>query len=106
MGKQAVQGDSIRVAPVHTTSGINPFFLSGPTIYTFEDAIGPLAIPGRPGCGYCACQRMRAAAIVNPPGPRSKFNRQSLAREIRRIDRYGHRRIAATRSRTDRPDFP
>ena len=32
---------------------------------------------------------MRAAAIVNPPGPRSEFNRQSLAREIRRIDRNG-----------------
>ena len=87
MGKQAVQGDSIRVAPVHTTSGINPFVLSGPTIHIFEDAIGPLAIPGRPGCGYCAWQRMRATAIVNPPGPRSEFNRQSLAREIRRIDR-------------------
>jgi ribosomal protein S12 methylthiotransferase accessory factor len=89
MGKQAVRGDSIRVAPIQTTSSINTFVLSGPTIYTFEDAIGPLAIPGRRGCGYCAWQRMLAAAVVNPPGARSGFNRQSLAREIRRIDRSG-----------------
>ncbi|MPY86905.1 MAG: TOMM precursor leader peptide-binding protein [Luteitalea sp.] len=62
--------------------------------------IGPLALPGRPGCGHCARQRIRAAAAAcappvaedsEAPSPEGVIARAGrvLVREVRAIVRHG-----------------
>jgi ribosomal protein S12 methylthiotransferase accessory factor len=62
----------------------------------YEAIIGPLALPGRPGCGRCAFERMNAASDVEPYGIRIPPSSEAasvagrmLTREVRAIIRQG-----------------
>src|SRR4051812_46530832 len=61
-----------------------------------ELIVGALALPGRAGCGHCASERMRAAAIANPPAAKSASTamlaQRALMREVRAIVRHGTER--------------
>src|SRR6185295_14192912 len=71
----------------------------GVVLGTREALIGPLALPGRPGCGRCAWERMTAAAasagIAEEPAPTDSLREVAdlaaplLIREVRTILRRG-----------------
>jgi bacteriocin biosynthesis cyclodehydratase domain-containing protein len=82
---------------IHSTADLKTHRLCAPTLTVFvhpnEIIIGPLALPGRAGCGHCASERMRAAAIANPPAIKnestSTLTNPALTHEVRSIVRHG-----------------
>lgn len=75
---------------IQQTSDTSAYEVHSPTLYILADpeeiVIGPLAIPGRPGCGHCAQQRLRAAAIANQPADKTRIAADCVQRLLRDID--------------------